>query len=167
MTELDSEKNQSASELAQELRASMAVHLRQKAQEIVSKYGPVDYHVLQTEILQDRKIIRYPVSIVFDSSRIEPGLFAMTEARLDDHGKLSDDDEYIKPVERSYEMVVHEHFKGQPDKLLPLVLYQLPIVNYGDVVTYEDSEVFGSEVMGLSPDDYYQLICNLVDSIPD
>ena len=156
----------SPEQLAKEMRQSMAIHLQQKAQEIISKFGPIDYQVLQA-VIEDRKYIRYPVTVMFDSSRIEPGLFAITEDKMSDAERQADeDDEYVKPVDRSYEMIIHEHFKDQPEKLLPLVLYQLPIVNYGDVVTFEDSEVFGSEMMGMPQDDYYELICALVDSIP-
>ncbi len=167
MSHQEYNNNHTAKELAQELRQSMAIHLSQKAQEIVKKFGSINYNTLE-KIIQDRKFVRYPVSILFDSNRIEPGLFAITEAILQDSNQPpNEDDDYIRPVDRRYEIIVHEHFKGQPEKLLPLLLYQLPIVNYGDIVTFEDSEVFGSEIMGLSKDDYYKLVCSLVDSIPE
>jgi hypothetical protein len=161
-------------QLSKDLRESMAIHLRQRAQEIIHKYGPINYSVLQ-QVLQDKKYTRYPVRILFDSGRIETGLFAITEAILtkpdqslnQTENKEEDDDSYyIKPPDQSYEIVIHEYFKDQPEKLLPLILYQLPIVNYGNVVTYEDSEVFGASMMEISQEDYYQLVCDLVDSIP-
>ncbi len=52
----------------QELRESMNLHLRQKAQEIIDKYGSaITFSVLQ-DILQDRKFVRYPVNIIYDSA---------------------------------------------------------------------------------------------------
>ncbi len=152
----------------QELRESMNLHLRQKAQEIIDKYGSgITFSVLQ-DILQDRKFVRYPVNIIYDSARIEAGLFISTEMTLAAQGHRSDeDDDYVKQVDRSYDFIVHEFFKGQPDKLLPLVLYHLPTVNYGDIATYEDAEVFASALMQMEQDDYYQLVCDLVDAIPD
>jgi len=164
-----STKNLSPEEIGRELRESMALHLRQKAQEIINKYGTIDYSVL-LNILQDKKFTRYPVNVVFDSNRIEPGLFALTEAIHSDsepQRKAEDDDDvYTKPPEQRFEIIIHEFFKDQPEKLLPLILYQLPIVNYGDVVTFEDSEVFGASMLEIPQDDYYQQICDLVDSIP-
>ncbi len=152
----------------QELRESMNLHLRQKAQEIIDKYGSgITFSVLQN-ILRDRKFVRYPVNIIYDSARIESGLFINTEMTLAGQGHRSDeDDEYLKQADRSYDFIVHEFFKGQPDKLLPLVLYHLPTVNYGDIATYEDAEVFASALMQMEQDDYYQLVCDLADAIPD
>ncbi len=152
----------------QELRESMNLHLRQKAREIKDKYGRITTFSVLLNILQDRKFIRYPVNIIYDSTRIEAGLFIKTEVTFSDQGHQPDeDDDYVKQADRSYDFIVHEHFKGQPDKLIPLILYHLPTVNYGDIATYEDAEVFASAVMQMEQDDYYQLVCDLVDAIPD
>lgn len=152
----------------QELRESMNLHLRQKAQEIINKYGSAITLAVLQDILQDRKFVRYPVNIIYDSTRIEAGLFIKTEMTVSDQGHQADEDSaYVKPVERSYDFIVHEYFEGQPDKLLPLILYHLPTVNYGDIATYEDAEVFASALMQMQQDDYYQLVCDLADAIPD
>jgi hypothetical protein len=42
----------------------------------------------------------------------------------------------------------------------------LPTVNYGDIATYEDAEVFASALMQMEQDNYYQLVCDLTDAIP-
>ncbi len=150
----------------QELRESMNLHLRQKAQEIIDKYGSIDTFSMLLDVMQDRKFVRYPVNIIYDSSRIEDGLFVKSEMKLLDQDHQPDeDDDFIKPIERSYDFFIHEYFEGKPDKLLPLILYHLPAVNYGDIATFEDSEVFGSALMQMTQDDYYQLVCELADSI--
>ncbi len=148
-------------------RETMNLHLRQKAQEIIEKFGAnITFDVLQ-EILQDRKFVRYPVNIIYDSARIEAGLFIATEMTLANPNRQPDeDDEYIKQADRHYDFIVHEHFEGQPEKLTPLILYHLPTVNYGDIATYEDAEVFGAALLQIEQDDYYQLVCDLVDGIP-
>ncbi len=152
----------------QELRESMNLHLRQKAQEIKDKYGSITTFSVLLKILQDRKFVRYPVNIIYDSTRIEAGLFIKTEVSFSNQGHRPDeDDDYVKQADRSYDFIVHEHFKGQPDELIPLILYHLPTVNYGDIATYEDAEVFASAVMQMEQDIYYQLVCDLVDAIPD
>ncbi len=152
----------------EELRETMNFHLRQKAQEIKGKYGDIVTFPVLLDILQDRKFVRYPVNIIYDSTRIEAGLFINTEVTLSDQGHQPDeDDDYLKQADRRYDFIVHEYFEGQPDKLVPLILYHLPIVNYGDIATYEDAEVFASALMQMEQDDYYQLVCDLADSIPD
>ncbi|MCP4431811.1 MAG: hypothetical protein GY806_12595 [Gammaproteobacteria bacterium] len=151
----------------EEQREAMNLHLRQKAQEIIDKYGvSISFAVLQ-EILQDRRFVRYPVNIIYDSTRIETGLFIATKMVLADPNRQTDeDDEYIKQADRRYDFIVHEYFEGQPEKLVPLILYHLPTVNYGDIAIYEDAEVFASALLQMERDDYYQLVCDLVDSIP-
>ncbi len=151
----------------EELRESMNLHLCQKAQEIIDKYGAVNSLSVLSEIIEDRKFVRYPVSIIFDSTKVDTGLFITTEVNLSEQEHKSEDSEYVKQVDRSYDFYVHEYFQEQPDKLLPLILYHLPTVNYGDIATYEDSEVFASALLQMPQDDYYQLVCELADSIPD
>ncbi|MCP4487200.1 MAG: hypothetical protein GY820_07770 [Gammaproteobacteria bacterium] len=151
----------------EEQREAMNLHLRHKAQEIIEKFGAnITFDVLQ-EILQDRKFVRYPVNIVYDSARVEMGLFITTEMILaDPNREPDDDDEYIKQADRHYDFIVHQYFKGQPEKLAPLIMYHLPTVNYGDIATYEDAEVFAAALLQMDQDDYYQLVCDLVDGIP-
>lgn len=151
----------------QELRESMNLHLRQKAQEIIDKYGNINTFSALLKVMSDRKFVRYPVNIIFDSTRVAEGLFIKSEMHLTDRNHQPDeDDDYIKPADRRYDFIVHEHFEGQPEKLLPIILYHLPAVNYGDIATYEDSEVFGSALLQMTQDDYYHLVCDIADSIP-
>jgi len=150
----------------QELRESMNFHLRQKAQEIIDKYGVINSLPVLLDVMSDSKFVRYPINIIYDSTRVDDGLFIATEMKLSTQEQQSEDSDYIKQADRSYDFYVHECFEGQPDKLLPLILYHLPSVNYGDIATFEDSEVFASALLQMSQDDYYQLVCDLADSIP-
>ncbi len=135
------------------LQGFIAEHAAEKALQIRKKYGPqIDYHVLQS-VLEDPKCTRYPVTIKFDSSRIEPGLFALTEPVDDDH------------PEEGYVITLHEGFSEREDVLPALVLYQLVIVNYEDLSSAADAEIFGSGVLDMDRDDYYKLICDVTDSI--
>ncbi len=150
----------------QELRESMNLHLRQKAQEIIDKYGAINSLSVLFDVMSDRKFVRYPINIIYDSSSIDDGLFIATEMNLSTQLSQSEDSDYIKPTDRSYDFYVHECFEGQQEKLLPLIMYHLTTVNYGDIATYEDSEVFASALMQMTQDDYYELVCDLADSIP-
>jgi hypothetical protein len=46
-----------------------------------------------------------------------------------------------------------------------LVLYHLVLINYGDFASPEDAEIFGSNALGLSKDQYYQALCAMADEI--
>ena len=46
-----------------------------------------------------------------------------------------------------------------------LVLYQLVLVNYGAFAAAEDAETFGAAALGLSKDQYYQILCGLADEL--
>jgi hypothetical protein len=103
-------------------------------------------------ILGDRKSIRYPVEIRFVSAGIEPGLFGRTE-------QVSDD------PSAGYVISLHKSFRDRPDAIPALVLYQSVLVNYGDLATAIDAELFGAGVLGMDRDDYYALIADLTDSL--
>ena len=151
----------------EEIRRAMLAHIRQKTDEIKVKYGFINYAVLE-QILLDRKFVRFPVSIRFDSKVIESGMYSLTESRLENSADVPDEDdaEYVKEPERVYEIIMHENFQGNETQLLPLILYQLPIINYGNMANHEVAEVFGSELLRMDQEAYYQLICELTDSIP-
>ncbi len=150
---MDSEKTGKVKKRAGKvIHSAVYEHAAERAKQIRAKYGPtIDYPVLLV-VLEDRKSIRYPVEIRFVSEGIEPGLFATTELVSD-----APSDGYV--------ISILEHFKSKTDVLPALILYQSVIVNYGDLATAADAEIFGAGVLGMERDDYYALICDLNDSI--
>lgn len=133
-------------------RQAFAHHVIERALALREKYGPViDDEVIQT-ILEDRDFVRYPTRVEFDSSKIEPGFFAAVE-----------------PVAGSstHEHVIflHEHFRGRPRDITNALLYQLVVVNYGEIATREEAELFGATALGVEQEDYYQRLCRLADQI--
>jgi len=62
-------------------------------------------------------------------------------------------------------MYVHPLFMTQLEKVPLLVLYQLVVVNYGAFAAAEDAETFGAAALGLSQDEYYQILCRLADEL--
>ena len=136
------------------LQTAVSAHAAEKARQIREAYGPDINYATLLRILEDRKSIRYPARIAFASQRIDPGLFAVTEP-------------VSKSPEDGYVITVHEHFRDRPDALPALVLYQAVIVNYGDLASAADGEIFGAGVLGMGRDEYYELICELADSIPE
>lgn len=92
----------------------------------------------------------YPTSVVYDSSKIEPGYFAIAEKIFDDS----------KP---RYVIYVHEFFKNTPTQLPHMVLYHLVTVNYGDFASDEAGLGFGSSALNCDKEEYYQVLCQLAD----
>ena len=46
-----------------------------------------------------------------------------------------------------------------------LVLYQLVLVNYGEIASAVEAETFGAAASGLSRDEYYHMLCGLADLV--
>ena len=134
------------------IHSAVSRHVIEKAKEIRTRYGPaIDYPVV-LQILEDRRCIRYPVEIQFVSDGIEPGLFARAEPVSD-----NPDDGYV--------ISLHRQFEDRPDVLPALILYQSVLVNYGDLATAADAELFGSGILGLDRDTYYTQIVDLTDAL--
>ena len=41
-----------------------------------------------------------------------------------------------------------------------------PGINYGDIATHEEAELFGATLLGLDQEHYYATLCKLADSLP-
>lgn len=131
---------------------TISQHAMHKAEEIRARYGPIiDYPVI-LQLLEDRRSVRYPVKIQFVSDGIEPGLFGKTEPVSED------------PAD-GYVISLHRYYEDQPKVLPALILYQLVLVNYGDLATANDAELFGSGVLGMDRDTYYEQIAALTDAL--
>ena len=52
------------------------------------------------------------------------------------------------------------------DDLIPLLIaYYIPSVNYGDVVSHVEAELFGATLLSLDVDEYYKILCSVADSV--
>ncbi len=130
----------------------MNAHVASKADEIRAKYGP---HIGWNELLQilaDRTCVRYPCEIVFEAGPLKGDEFAHPMPK----GERPED---------GFTMFVHPLFMTQLSQVPWLVLYQLVLVNYGDFASPNDAETFGATVLGLSKDEYYRALCDLVDAL--
>ncbi|MEN8214331.1 MAG: hypothetical protein ABFR19_08205 [Pseudomonadota bacterium] len=134
------------------IHSAVSRHAIEKAKEIRERYGPVIDYPAVLRMLEDRRCIRYPVEIRFVSDGIEPGLFATTEPVSE-----NPDDGYVISLPRQFE--------ERHDILPALILYQSVLVNYGDLATADDAELFGSTLLGLERDDYYAQIVSLTDTL--
>ncbi len=128
-------------------------HLIEKALLARSRYGPaIDARAIR-RLLVDSEIVRYETEIVFDANPLQPGEFAWPEL-LDDQ---------TPPKCR---LIVHPHFRERPEVLPYLVAYHVPSINYLDLATHEEAELFGAALLGLEVDAYYERVCALADGMP-
>ncbi|MES9862957.1 MAG: hypothetical protein ABW157_09440 [Candidatus Thiodiazotropha sp. LLP2] len=134
------------------VHSAVSLHAYEKAKEIRTRYGDnINYQTVLV-MLEDRKSIRYPVQLRFVTEKIESGMFAKTEAISE-----NPDEGYI--------IFLHHNFKDRHDILPALILYQSVLVNYGDLATANDAELFGATVLGMDRDTYYEQIVAVTENL--
>ena len=137
----------------QDGKSALREHVETKAHEARLSHGLyIDADEI-VRMLDDRNVVRYPVGIRFDADPLEPGEFAWPMP-LGEHPSAG------------FCLFVHPWFESQPQVWPLLIAYHIPSINYGDIASHEDAERYGATLLGLSPDEYYKAICELVDSIP-
>ncbi len=140
----------------EEGKESLVGHASQKAWEARQVYGEgtPGMSVKNLEVLlQDRKFIRYPVSLSFDATALEDGEVAHAQSIEDDNPKAG------------FVIYVHPSLQGNDEAIALVVAYQLVVVNYGDIAELEAAEHFGSILMGMEVETYYQKMCAITDGL--
>jgi len=140
----------------EEGRQSLVDHAAQKAWEARQIYGEgqpsMSMHNLLV-LLEDRKFIRYPVKLIFDSAALEDKEAAHAQPIEKDNPKAG------------FLMHIHPSLKGNDKAVALLTAYQLITVNYGDIAEREAAEHFGSILMGMDIESYYQALCTIHDQL--
>jgi hypothetical protein len=127
-------------------------HIVDKAELARQRYGPlVDAQALR-RILLDRDIVRHPTELVFDGATLRKGEFA--------HAQMV---EGSSP--RSFQLLLHEYFRDREADWPLLAAYHIPSINYLDLVTNEEAELFGATLLGLEVEAYYARVCALADEL--
>ncbi|MCP3902218.1 MAG: hypothetical protein GY715_01170 [Planctomycetes bacterium] len=134
-------------------RRALREHLVDRAQRARVKYGLYMDHDVMRRLLEDREFVRYPTELVFDAAALDPGEFAHAEPI----GATPAD---------GFRLVVHPWFETQLENLPLLVAYHIIDINYGDIATAAEAELFGATLLGLEVEAYYEALCELTDSIP-
>jgi hypothetical protein len=138
---------------AEDARQSLNAHLAAKGIEIFTRFGgaQMGWDGLK-RMLADRTLVRYPCEIVFDDIPLQPGEFAVPVQQ----GSRPED---------GFVMFVHPQLKDDAARLPAVVLYQLVVVNYGEFASAHDAETFGAAALGLTIDEYYELLCAIADEL--
>lgn len=137
---------------AEEGYQALRDHVVDRALRARSKHGPEFSGEKLRAFLSDPECVRFPTQIVFDGSDLLPGEFAHPRPRGEN---LSD----------GFDMLVHPQFLGREQDLALLVAYHVVSINWLDVATHAEAELFGAALLGLGVDDYYTRICSLADEV--
>jgi hypothetical protein len=128
-------------------------HLVEKATAARFKYGLYIDTDAVLLMLDDDSVVRYPTTLVFDASPLQPHEFAFPQA-LGFH-----------PSD-GYALCIHPCFRAQREIWPLLVAYHIPVINYGSIVEAREAELYGATLLGLDVDGYYRALCELADSMP-
>lgn len=103
-------------------------------------------------LLADPEVVRFPTAMIFGTEFLIPGEFAHAEPRGEQAGD-------------GFVLCVHPHFKDRWEDLPYLVAYHIPTINYLDVATHVEAELFGALLTGMEKGAYYDKICALADEL--
>ncbi|MGZ4961499.1 MAG: hypothetical protein ACXWKG_11415 [Limisphaerales bacterium] len=138
----------------EDARQSLTAHAGDKGAQVYEKYGPhIGWNELQS-IMEDRTCVRYPCTIVFDTAGLHVGEMAHPEPL----GENPED---------GFKIFVHPLLMTRLKEVPAVVLYQLVLVNYGEFASAEDAEVFGANALGMSKEEYYNLLCGIADQVEE
>lgn len=129
-------------------------HIVNRAIACREKYGTeLTWEVVQ-RILVDGDFVRFPVKVAFDDTHLQRGEFAIPVPL----GESAKD---------GFVLCIRPCFEGNDAALVPLVLYHIPSINYLDIATHVEAELFGAAMLGLEIDEYYRRVCELADTMPE
>ncbi len=128
-------------------------HVADKALAARERHGPVVDFAAIERLLADPECVRFPTTISFDEAQLRPGEFA-----------------WPSPVsgnpKEGFTLFVHPMFKERLDVLPLICAYHVVAINYLDVATNVEAELYGATLLGLPVDEYYERRCELSDELP-
>lgn len=144
------ELNLTADEGLDALRA----HVVEKALEARASHGPDLTGDRMHALVEDRAVVRFRASVVFDAAPLRPGEFGWAMPLGD------------RPHE-GFALVLHPSLESRPDDWPLCAAYHLVTINYLDVATSAEAEAFGAALFGMSVEAYYERLCAIADSLPN
>lgn len=137
---------------AHEAQLSLRNHVVTKAMDARLRRGGLIDRTVMMRLLEDRAVVRYPLGVRFDAEPLHRGEFACLEC-LGEH-----------PSD-GFCLFIHPMFENV-DELIPLLIaYYIPSVNYGEVATHVEAELFGATLLGIEVEEYYKILCSVADTL--
>jgi len=138
--------------VAEQAKQAFHEHLVEKATAARLKYGLYIDTDAVLKMLSDETVVRYPTTLVFDASPLQPHEFAYPQP-LGFHA--SD----------GYALCIHPYFRSQREIWSLLIAYHIPVVNYGNIVEPTEAELYGATLLGIDVEAYYHGLCELADAM--
>ena len=136
----------------QDAQQSLRDHVVAKALEARERNGNLINRPKMLQLLEDRAVVRYPLGVRFDSESLQPGEFACLESLGE------------RPAD-GYCLFIHPMFENVDDLIPLLIAYFIPSVNYGDVASHVEAELFGATLLGIELEEYYKILCSVADPL--
>ena len=137
---------------AEDARRALRDHVVEKALLARKRHGcPWDDDSF-LRLLADRDIVRYPTAIAFDVAGLQPGEFGHAEPVG------------ARPAD-GFRLLIHPRFRDRAGVVPLLAAYHLPTIDYGEIATFEEAELFGATLFGMPVDGYYLLVCEFAHEL--
>ncbi len=137
---------------AEEATRAFHDHLRMKAEDARLRLPDPASEVGLAALLADREIVRYPVEIRFGDPDLEPG----EPAALIPLGE--------RPSE-GFRIALHEALRRDIAAAARFVAYQLVRVNWGEIASETEAEIFGAALFAEDVETYYGTLCRTADRL--
>lgn len=138
----------------EDAKQSLTAHAADKGCQVREKFGPdIGWNDLMA-LMEERSLVRYPCTVVFDTAGLHAGEMAHPEPL----GENPED---------GFKIFVHPILMTRLHDVPAVVLYQLVLVNYGEFASAADAEVFGANALGISVEEYYEKLCEIADVIEE
>ena len=128
---------------------SLRDHLVDTAMFAHQLYMPLDA-ANREKLLCNTNLVRHPVRLAFELGTMASHQFAQPEP---------------DPTGDGCVLYLHPLLKDRQHEITLAVLYFIPLMNYGDLITDEHCLIYGATVLGLTLTQYYEQLCTLAASI--
>lgn len=135
---------------ADEVRKLLWAHADASAERILAQIGGTLCLDNLQQFLEGETGLRYPATVAFDATPLEPHQFAEPVFHDQDG-------------ERRCCIHVHPRYEAQPNALPFLVAYMAAVINYGDAADADLCEHLGAMLVGDTRQAYYERLCRLAD----
>jgi hypothetical protein len=137
---------------AQDGKIALRDHVALKAADAHNRLSKLTGDDAIWRLLNDSAVVRYPVGVRFDAGPLEPGEFAFPSP-LGEHPS------------QGFCLFIHPRFEHRPETWPLIAGYYLPSINYGDIATEDDAELFGAVLVGMNTEEYHAALCVIADEV--
>jgi hypothetical protein len=147
----DELRRMSEAELVEVFDDSLTQRLRDQADEALERHGGLGPGNLET-FLEDRDSVRFPTRLVLEfGPEMATHQFAQPEPDIRQAGGVM---LYLRPI-----------LGQRPDLIVLAVSYMIPVINYGKLINDEHCVEYGSRLMRMDKETYYQRICEIAEFV--